>query len=182
MDSQPVQLPPTDLDIFVKVLVGLSSSSVAGPSIPLELFINLKKKTKVNRRNRHDVPVPTKSVLDHNLPALSQIIVVGVVTSSYSLDEVDAFLSALTFRLFSLFLLRSKKHKTSMEDSATSSIPQATQMMMWSASQLNIMKAIRLLINTRPIALAQSFVKYLYPYLTEAPKTAADADLLTEVG
>lgn len=206
-EDQPVQskqLQPTDLDIFVKVFITslLSPAShlgigTGGPTLlPLESFVNLATRKKMqsssSKQNNTDeiMPqaAPLKSVLDQNLPVLSQILVVGVVNGIYTLSEVDQYLSSLTFRLFTLFLQRSQSNTNGNSNeylnlnatlSPTSNCESFNTH--WIASQLEIMKMIRLLIETRPISLSKSFIKHMYPYLNQIPKTAAAAHLLTEV-
>lgn len=207
---------PTAVDIFVKVFVSLSST-VKSTSISLESLIKLlsKKKSQPAASNRKQggsnnnvnceplVIQPTgawKKVLDYNLSPLSQILAVQFLSgSSVTLEEVDRFLSSLTFRLFTLFLQRSSETQIGTDHPTISSVNSNDQPIdlatsvnstlsstersapRWTASRLEITKTIRLLIETRPLSLSKSFVKHLYPYVNQVPKTLEDADLLSEV-
>lgn len=194
LEKLPTNQSPSEFDIFVKVFVSLASShNVAAPqssSMSLEWILKLaaKKGTTTGKQNQGRLQ---KALFDNNLPVLCQVLAAGVTSGLYTLERVDQHLSSLTFRLFTLFLQHSKEAEplSAEGDSSTDlmSISNTSTTCAdwlhaeWCASPLEVMKTIHLLSSTRPISLSTSFVKHLYPYINQVPRTAKDADLISEV-
>lgn len=140
-----------------------------------------------------DIAKIFKSSVVDQLPALWQIFLIGTLAGVYSLDQLNKNLCSLIFRLFSLFLLRSRQKTPECDDEPAASryssctrtaagLPVKRGAPAHRASQLEIVRVLRLLIEFRPVSICnQSFIKHLFPIASQPPKTLQDVELKSEV-